>query len=1162
MNHWYQWIAGFNGTETITDADGEDTIHAGNQNARAIINLGWGASSSIGAGSANVAIAWGTTIENANGSDFGDNILGNQFANKIYGFGGDDAIGGGAGSDILVGGTGHDWIWGESDNDQLYGENGDDHLYGGKGSDLLAGGAGNDIMSGEDGNDSLWSESGVDQINGGNGDDTIYAGDGDDALGGDDGHDSLVGENGNDWLWGGNGNDSLNGGEGHDVHFGGAGADAFLYNSWSRWDTIKDYEQGIDIIRFWDATSFSQLKFSLWGTGVLIEYADTHIYVENSSLSDWSHWDFEFMQALPPTVALGTTQEHSWAAATGANNALGGASGVRILAADGVAMPDTAGGDNITVTGTNGGKFIFWEYGDVQFNPNGEFEDLGVGEARVTTVTFEYRDAGGAAHLKTASFTVTGVNDNPVTSPINLATGENQPLVFSVKDYASDLDGDTISLWSGFTDQENVIPSGGSVTLKGWNGGQFTMHSNGTVVFDPQGAFDHLRPGETSQTEIGYTVSDGHGGTDYDVIKVQISGAAETYASNTQWINAITLADADVNSNGIEDWREPIATYPTGGGQTPSEFFGDVATHLSAVNTVRILFTAPMVADTAAFNAFKAWVKGAADAGYYVHLVYADGVNISNTSVAQTNLTAPVFDAMQDSWQAVLNWVNATPSVLSKVWGYELVSEPEVYRTNSPGGYYISGQNAVDYANDMLRLLSETTGWSDKKIIVGGLGASSNFAVLDDAQMSAVDTRTPLDVFRATLGDRLVWSVHTYAGWFPSNDTLAEWQQSWEDQLYRIAGDQILLTEAHTRDGFVNAIFNGDGSQSLDNQFARALEWFGEHGIGTSWWPVAFEQNNFASQALLFYDNNGVVTPYANNIYWLNRIWAADPTTPLANAGNDTLNGTTAANKLFGGDGNDIINGNGGLDHLEGEGGNDTIKGGAQSDTIVGGLGADTLTGGGGSDKFVFWDGDGVDHITDFQPGVDKITIVNAEFSDLSFVVSGGSTQIFKGSSHIVTLDNLVYGQSGDVSGDFALALFGTGYYDDANRYVGNNDTLDGGSGNDTIHGGSGNDVIHGNGGNDLLNGGVGSNTLYGGAGIDTFVLGGGHERGTVQSFVMDFVDGVDRIGIGAPGLTYADLLIWNSGADVWVALPGGSDGMKIVGAAGLISQADFDFLL
>jgi Ca2+-binding RTX toxin-like protein len=83
--------------------------------------------------------------------------------------------------------------------------------------------------------------------------------------------------------------------------------------------------------------------------------------------------------------------------------------------------------------------------------------------------------------------------------------------------------------------------------------------------------------------------------------------------------------------------------------------------------------------------------------------------------------------------------------------------------------------------------------------------------------------------------------------------------------------------------------------------------------------------------------------------------------------------------------GNDQINGSSAADVLWGFGGNDVIKGFGGNDLIDGGLGNDILKGGAGADRFLFDTtldpNTNVDRITDFRPGQgDKIVLSEADF--------------------------------------------------------------------------------------------------------------------------------------------------------------------------------------
>jgi serralysin len=107
---------------TIWDAGGNDTIDCSNLSKALVIDLTEGAFSSIRTvdslprsvavwsiappndlydGSNNLAIAYGTVIENATGGSGADSIKGNAASNKLIGGAGNDTIDGGAGNDTV-----------------------------------------------------------------------------------------------------------------------------------------------------------------------------------------------------------------------------------------------------------------------------------------------------------------------------------------------------------------------------------------------------------------------------------------------------------------------------------------------------------------------------------------------------------------------------------------------------------------------------------------------------------------------------------------------------------------------------------------------------------------------------------------------------------------------------------------------------------------------------------------------------------------------------------------------------------------------------------------------------------------------------------------------------------------------------------------------------
>ncbi|MEM6618272.1 MAG: M10 family metallopeptidase C-terminal domain-containing protein [Pseudomonadota bacterium] len=521
-------------------------------------------------------------------------------------------------------------------------------------------------------------------------------------------------------------------------------------------------------------------------------------------------------------------------------------------------------------------------------------------------------------------------------------------------------------------------------------------------------------------------------------------------------------------------WQSDYQTIPLGMDGRPEQFAQKLREALPQVNTLRLGFNEfSFDEDGALHPQYEAFLIEAAAQGFEVLFVYAGGdvQNIGNsgskwghTDLSNADAYAALensFDAMEDAWTAMLDWLDGHAAVADALYGLELMNEPAGYRhsirENGNGDGLTLGDFVALYADHSVALSDLIQGRQDTRVLVGGWGYSGDFATLADTQL---DGQSALDALRAGVGDALVWSSHLYPGWVGTDDATDRENliDILEDHFAPLAGDAVLITETNAH-GYVDSL---EGGENVTDFMVAAYDWFAEQDIGLGWFPGA----ETGGSNFVVIDWNGSLRflhqhSYAHgmNAYSLgedNAAFAGDDTitvdliagrlrnegyetdydpaaqfdaaTALGSgfgfAGDDTITGTDGSNDMaYGGAGNDRLYGLDGDDFLFGQGGSDLLYagagidhlfGGQGNDVLVGGAGYDQMRGGLGHDLFVT-DGAGSDLIVDFDLAEDRLDL-GGTFTD--WAALAGAITAVDGDSDGATDDSFI-----DLGGGAGLTL-------------------------------------------------------------------------------------------------------------------------------------------
>ncbi len=304
--------------------------------------------------------------------------------------------------------------------------------------------------------------------------------------------------------------------------------------------------------------------------------------------------------------------------------------------------------------------------------------------------------------------------------------------------------------------------------------------------------------------------------------------------------------------------------------------------------------------------------------------------------------------------------------------------------------------------------------------------------------------------------------------------------------------------------------------------------------------------------------------------------------TGTGNGLDNILAGNLAANKLFGGDGNDTLNAGGGADEMSGGIGDDVYYVDNSADVVIEGLSA-------GNDRVFssadFALGDNVERldltgsaITGTGNGLANIITGNAAANKL-FGGDGGDTLIGGTGADEMTggigddvyyVDNIgdVVIEAAGAGNDRILSSVDFTLGDNVDRLYMSGSAING-TGNglaNLINGTAGHNVIKAGGGADVIIGGGGDDDLFGEDGNNSFIFGLASGHDTIFDFDADPAGGQDKIDLQTRGIhvgTFAaDVSITASGLDTLIQFIGGdSITIKDVAPAS-IDITDFKLLI
>ncbi|HEX8468128.1 MAG TPA: Ig-like domain-containing protein, partial [Allosphingosinicella sp.] len=354
------------------------------------------------------------------------------------------------------------------------------------------------------GNDRIYGGAGNDDYSGGAGDDEIYGGAGDD---------SIDGGEGDDYIDGGPGNDSVDGGDGEDVIVVTGNPEDFTIETEDGVTTITNEDTGeVDTLEGVETVQFVDEDGEVISTQDLNERPVT--------MDDTAGGNEDSTVTITPLT--NDSDANNDELTISRYNIRG------LSQAESVAEGLTLSADGKTLS----------------FDLNEGYDQLAAGETEV--VLIDYRATDGELEsdpYSTITFTVTGVNDAPVTGGDDTASGsENDASITGTVPEATDVDnGDSVTY--------ALVP--GSVMVDG------VAADDDTVTLNPDGSYSYtpidqsLDDSETRTITFDYVANDGDANSEAATVTITETGA-----------NDAPVTGGDGTASGSEDDSSITGTVP------------------------------------------------------------------------------------------------------------------------------------------------------------------------------------------------------------------------------------------------------------------------------------------------------------------------------------------------------------------------------------------------------------------------------------------------------------------------------------------------------------------------------------------------------------------------------------------------------------------------